>query len=84
MAALHIALPTVALVATLVVAFLVDAASVDLEPGATVTSLPRTLTTLALLGTIAAALGWLPRGVRSLRGPRALSRRAPRIRVRYA
>jgi hypothetical protein len=54
-----------AVVGPALAAFPVDAASVDLEPGATVSStFPWAMTTLALLGTIAAAFERLPRGVR--------------------
>jgi pimeloyl-ACP methyl ester carboxylesterase len=51
--------------AALVAAHIVDAAFVDLEPGATVAShLHWALTTLVLLGATAAAYSRLPRGVR--------------------
>jgi hypothetical protein len=71
-------------------ALIVDAAFVDLEPGATATSLLRTLATLALLGTIAAAFGPLPRGVNPFArelGARLRRRRrrpAPRLTPRFA
>jgi hypothetical protein len=51
--------------AAIAAALIVDAAFVDLEPGASVTShLPRTMAMLALLVAIAAASRRLPRGVR--------------------
>ncbi len=72
--------------AALVAAVLVDAAFVDLEPGASVTShLPWAMTMLALLGATATASRRLPRGVRSfLDGLRACGQRAPRLRARFA
>ncbi len=74
--------------AALVAAYLVDAAFVDLEPGATVTfHLLWAMTTLALLGTIAAAHRRPPRGVHSFLDDllaRVRTGRRRTVRIRYA